>query len=947
MAARRSTLLAAAALQVVLSTRSARADHPFERCEQELARHPETYESSLCFYQAAAASQRWDLGREHLRRLRRAHPDVHWPTLCLGYIEYNQGGSGAEDLFHAAAEGFAAQGVAKGEVLARLNLGMYLVSGPGRILEAEEQIRRAAAVAELSGDRELQARAVIGEAELVEHSGADLEGAYRGLRRVESLPDVPLGVRSPALHLLGNMALQLGRHDEAIRHYRALARLLGDTPSEALAVALHGIANGMLEKRLELPITGAREEILVAGERAVRAGIESGSALWEAISRALVARLLASDPAQRDAARRHLDLCLERASKSREPQRQSECLWYLSELEADRDPVAAAGYIARAIEIADQTADREFVPFAWRHRTMLAFRAGPRDQAVADGLRLLDVIETFRELQSGGAGRAGVLSRWAADYYRVSGELLRGGRGGPSRHDLELGFQVAERLRARVLLDRISTLRAGAEPPVDHPAARERQQALEAISQVHRELLRPEVKPGERDAALRRLEVLESREAELGDQLVRSTRSGAEPPPHAFARLEEVQRLLDADEALLSFQVGLWRDLFGAFEGGAWLLVITRDDVRAHAIPDRVELEAMVPTFAGLFSARDGREAAPASALYGRLLSPALEGLPPRIARLVIIPDGRLHQLPFPALRAPRSNQPIGLRYAMSVVPSATLWASWRRGATRRAERAVWAFADPVVGPGPRASAAAERSWLSGADAPLGPLPHARKEGERLVSALGGESVLLVGADASERALKAGEPGAFAVLHLAAHAVIDDEHPERSAVLLAPGDDSEDGLLQPREISQLDLAGRVVVLSGCRTASGKVIQGEGVLSLARAFFEAGATAVVGSLWPLRDDEAESFFGHFYTRLGQGERLDRAVQLAQEHAVDRGAPSAAWAGLVLLGDGSAVPFPGGRPARGRDGRWIALALGALVVGAGAAWIRRRGRRVTAA
>ncbi|HTE54437.1 MAG TPA: CHAT domain-containing protein, partial [Kofleriaceae bacterium] len=895
----------AAALQVVLWTRSARADDPFGRCEQELASHPETYEASLCFYKAAAGSQRWGLGREHLRRLRRAHPDVHWPTLCLGYIEYNQGGSGTEDLFQAAAEGFAAQGVAKGEVLARLNLGTYLVNGPGKVAEAAEQIRRATAVAEASGDRELQARALVGTAQLMEHSGTDLESAYRVLRQVESLRDVPPGVRNPALHLLGNMAHQLGRYDEAIQHYRELARLLGDaSPSQELAAALYSIANSMLDKRLELPTPGAREEILAAAERALHAGIESGNALYEAVSRALVARLLASDPGQRDVARQHLDRCLELARRSLQPQRQSECLWYLSELEADRDPVAAAGYVARAIEIADQGADRWFVPFAWRYRTELEFRAGPRDQAVADGLRLLDVIETFRELQVGEGGRAGVLSRWAGDYYRVSGELLRGGGGGPSRHELELGFQVAERLRARVLLDRIATVRAGTAPPADPSAARERQETLEAISQVHRQLLRPEVKSGERDEALRRLEVLESREADLRDQLARSSHSHAAPSPRTFARLEDVQRLLAGDEALLSFQVGLWRDMFGAFEGGAWLLVVTRDDVRAHRIPDRVELEAMVPTFTGLFAARDGREGAPAAALYQRLLSAALEELPAQVTRLVIIPDGRLHQLPFPALRVPPSSQPLGLRYALSVVPSATIWASWRRGATKRAPKTVWAFADPVVGPDSRArtSAAAERSWLSGSGAPLGPLPHARQEGERLVRTLGGEHVLLIGADASEHALKAGHPGSFAILHLAAHAVIDDEHPERSAVLLAPGDDSEDGLLQPREISELDLEGRIVVLSGCRTASGKVIQGEGVLSLARAFFEAGATAVIGSLWPLRDDEAEMFFGQLYTRLGQGERLDRAVQLAQKYAVDHGAPSAAWAGIVLLGDG---------------------------------------------
>src|SRR4030095_8618917 len=102
------------------------------------------------------------------------------------------------------------------------------------------------------------------------------------------------------------------------------------------------------------------------------------------------------------------------------------------------------------------------------------------------------------------------------------------------------------------------------------------------------------------------------------------------------------------------------------------------------------------------------------------------------------------------------------------------------------------------------------------------------------------------------------------------HAVVDEERPERSAVLLSPGAPEEDGLLQPREIAELALHGKLVVLSSCGSATGTLLRGEGVVGIARAFFQAGARTVVASLWPMRDDEAAAIAGSFYRHLRDGE-----------------------------------------------------------------------------
>ena len=118
-----------------------------------------------------------------------------------------------------------------------------------------------------------------------------------------------------------------------------------------------------------------------------------------------------------------------------------------------------------------------------------------------------------------------------------------------------------------------------------------------------------------------------------------------------------------------------------------------------------------------------------------------------------------------------------------------------------------------------------------------------------------------------------------------------------------------DGLLQTREIEALDLAGRVVMLSACYTASGPVLSGEGVLSLARAFFAAGAHAVIGSRWPLRDADAADLIEAFYRYLGRGASLSEALKASQDEARAAGRPASQWAAFVLMGNGDLRPFVG--------------------------------------
>ena len=133
-----------------------------------------------------------------------------------------------------------------------------------------------------------------------------------------------------------------------------------------------------------------------------------------------------------------------------------------------------------------------------------------------------------------------------------------------------------------------------------------------------------------------------------------------------------------------------------------------------------------------------------------------------------------------------------------------------------------------------------------------------------------------------------GSPG-LSLLHLASHAVADMNDPERSSVVLAEGA-GEDGRLEPGEIARLPLRGRTVVLAGCETSAGAIRRGEGVMSLARAFFSAGAVSVVGTLNRARDDEAAAYFSELYRELGRGASMGEAVAAAKRRLIARGAPA---------------------------------------------------------
>ncbi|MBD3335073.1 MAG: CHAT domain-containing protein [Candidatus Eisenbacteria bacterium] len=138
------------------------------------------------------------------------------------------------------------------------------------------------------------------------------------------------------------------------------------------------------------------------------------------------------------------------------------------------------------------------------------------------------------------------------------------------------------------------------------------------------------------------------------------------------------------------------------------------------------------------------------------------------------------------------------------------------------------------------------------------------------------------------------------LLHIAAHAEINDSNPWRSRIILDP--DRPQSWLYADQISRRTLHARLAVLSSCESARGAVLSGEGVLGLCQAFLSAGVPAVLATLWPVDDQAAFRFTQHFYDALAGDRTAADALQIAQRRL--RGESAFAhpyyWAGYVLVG-----------------------------------------------
>lgn len=336
----------------------------------------------------------------------------------------------------------------------------------------------------------------------------------------------------------------------------------------------------------------------------------------------------------------------------------------------------------------------------------------------------------------------------------------------------------------------------------------------------------------------------------------------------AATGLATLQRLLRPDETVVEFH---------ALPERLQIWVIDAQSIQGHSLAlSKTALTEAVETFRN--SIVRGRRAAISNAdKLGQVLIAPL-GLASG-QRLIVVPHGPLHYLPFQALRV--NGKYLIETHPMSISPSMSI-AAQLASRSPVVEAKLTAFGNPRI---------ADKYELPGAETEV-----------RQLAQLFPDNQVFMGAQATKsnfRQVVSRSP----VVHVAAHAEADELDPLYSRILLA-NEDGRQNFMEAHEVIGLDM-GRtaLVTLSACESGLGRVADGDEVLGFTRSFLAAGSSSLIVSLWPVADDATSVLMQTLYGDLRKGKDVQQAMQAGQLAVLAR--PGMAhpffWAPFNLVGN----------------------------------------------
>lgn len=540
------------------------------------------------------------------------------------------------------------------------------------------------------------------------------------------------------------------------------------------------------------------------------------------------------------------------------------------------DLEAAEAHLTRGIETMKRIGDSCNLPQRLKELATLKALRGDLIGASALYDEITDITEGMiatSNTEYAKASLVGALSDVFLNHFTLLADQLM---------DTRKAFQVLERARGRSISDR---LQIGAAPD---------EEALEAKLPVYRELsalnrqLMQSTSPAARSELLSRINASEQRFGPViaEHNLYRKAISGKPIP------LPQIQQALRNDELFLEYVLS---------EPASYCVAITREAIDLLRLAPRTQIDSVADRY--LKEVRFKNAAVKErTELYKMLLG----SVGTTHSRVIIVPDGNLHLLPFDSFITEQARSLVET-HIVTYTPSATSFYLLRTQPTpseaRKPLLAVGGIPSDRKPKTPKQYAT--RSLFTLEAKKIEYLTQTAAEIRTISQLFPDDAVVLEGKGATEAALKSQPLEEFRILHFALHGFSDTNIPERTALLLAADNDSpEDGLLQDREIRDLRLSADLVTLSACDTGIGRLQGQEGISSLVRSFLLAGARSVVASLWQVDDRSTGVLMKHFYSYLAKGKDKGNALRLAKLDLIRQYKQDALpyfWAGFTLHGD----------------------------------------------
>jgi CHAT domain-containing protein/tetratricopeptide (TPR) repeat protein len=419
---------------------------------------------------------------------------------------------------------------------------------------------------------------------------------------------------------------------------------------------------------------------------------------------------------------------------------------------------------------------------------------------------------------------------------------------------------------------------------------------------------------------------------------ISSTQSNALPLPDAaptFSLAEIQAQINDDDTILLEYAIG---------DEKSYLWAVNRQQILSYDLPGENQIQGLIRGLRTAVIARQPRVEQNSqylkrigkadesysryAAAVSRLLLGPLEFQGGK--RIIIVPDGPLQYVPFAALVTSggrRGRKILIADHEVVTLPSASALIALRKTVEQRPKPTAVAavFADPVFEPsssrkpqggGDRAQKArsdpssnARTAWRSvhPGSKHIPRLPGSRLEAEAVRRNLGPDGVFVAeDYEASLETVLHHSLTNYRIVHFATHGVVDENHPERSGLILSlvnTKGQPQDGYLRLSDIYNLKLSADLVVLSSCDSALGKDLASEGIIGLPSGFFRAGTKSVIATLWKVDDSATATLMTHFYSHLGRSESAATALRNSQIELSrdERWRHPYYWAAFVLQGD----------------------------------------------